>query len=593
MIFYYCDKCQKIHDRTDYVEYKNGKYSCKACKENNRIHNITLKSKLYWCNDCNIPIHDQICGLCGKKGKYITTDLRPVFPEERLLLEVLQGEPFKYKDSSVWNGAGNRYIVDGKKLKITIKDLMKNDSNKVRQQIEENTNKNSYDKFNEYIKKFVQANKGRFNSIVSMSTDEINKDIKGYGFDQMFVSFSGGKDSTVVSDLVTKALSKPRIIHIFGDTTLEFPLTLEYVTRFRKNNRKTPMLVAKNKEKNFYDLCDVIGAPSRVMRWCCGIFKTGPINSKISSAFKNKKRILTFYGIRRSESVKRSNYERESESPKITKQKVVSPIIYWFDFDIWLYILSTGIDFNDAYRLGYSRVGCWCCPNNSDWATYLSRIYMLQQYNDWRNLLINFAKKIGKPDAEVYVDEGKWKARQGGNGISFSKNSIISFKPCANENDAFSYELRKEITEELYQLFKPFGYINKEIGNKRLGEVYVVDKNNNPIMRLQGRINSKTLKVTILKLPIHKAKSLTDAKKKIDAQITKYQMCMGCLGCESVCRFDAISVVKSASEKEAQNKKIKEKYEIDDNKCVRCGECVQHFDGGCYIRKVLAIKRGG
>jgi large-conductance mechanosensitive channel len=32
-------------------------------------------------------------------------------------------------------------------------------------------------------------------------------------------------------------------------------------------------------------------------------------------------------------------------------------------------------------------------------------------------------------------------------------------------------------------------------------------------------------------------------------------------------------------------------YKIDDNKCLRCTECVAHFNAGCYMRKVLGIKR--
>lgn len=42
--------------------------------------------------------------------------------------------------------------------------------------------------------------------------------------------------------------------------------------------------------------------------------------------------------------------------PKIVKQTVASPIIEWIDFDVWLYILTTRIDFNYAYRLGWTRV---------------------------------------------------------------------------------------------------------------------------------------------------------------------------------------------------------------------------------------------
>ncbi|MBZ9634598.1 phosphoadenosine phosphosulfate reductase family protein [Clostridium sp. FP1] len=588
------------------------KYHCEECDIDCETSECSVcglrtekKSTMFWCKHCNVPIYEEQCSLCGQTGKYMTTDLRPVFPEERLLLEILIGEPFKYENSSVWNGAGNRYIIDGEKLRVSIAGLMKSDAKKVVEEIEIHKNQNSYKYFNENIKKFIEANRKRLNSIVSEAMEFTKKSAEDYGLDEMFISFSGGKDSTVIQDLVVKALSKPEIIHIFGDTTLEFPMTMEYMKRFRENNRKTPMITAKNKDKNFESMCEIVGPPSRVMRWCCIIFKTGAITRKIDVAFKNKKRLLTFYGIRRSESTSRNRYEREADSPKITKQKVVSPIIDWYDFDIWLYILTTGIDFNDAYRLGYSRVGCWCCPNNSLWAQYLSSIYMPDQYKKWRDFLISFATKIGKPDAETYVDEGKWKARQGGNGIELSKNTFLSFKPCATEEKSFNYELKRPITEQIYELFKPFGWISKEFGNERLGEVFVVDRNNQPLLRIQGKIGTNLLKVSVLKLPIGKSKSVKEIKSKIECQLTKYQMCIACLACESACRHDAISIKQenkinvikevevSTVDKDNKYPKIEQNnYKIIDEKCVRCGECVNHFDSGCYMKKVLITKRG-
>lgn len=574
MITYRCEKC----------DVKTEKSICDTCGERTKV-----SSEIYWCKNCNVPTYNKVCEYCESKGKYLATDLRPVFPEERLLLEILIGEPFKFKNSSVWNSSGNRYIVDGVKLPIKISDLMKNDKNKVINILNELKEEISYEYFNSNIEIFIKANKSRYNDIVTEAIDFITTQKDKFGKDEMFVSFSGGKDSTVTSDLVIKALALPEIIHIFGDTTLEFPMTMEYAQRFKKNNRRTPMLSAKNKEKNFYDMCEVVGPPSRMMRWCCTVFKTGAITKKISTTFKDKKRVLTFYGIRRSESNSRSKYERSVESPKIAKQVVASPIIDWLDYDIWLYLLTTKIDFNDAYRLGYSRVGCWCCPNNSLWAQYLASIYMPETSEKWRNQLIKFAKSIGKPDPEVYIDDGKWKARQGGNGVEYSKNVSVKFKPCADENESINYELNKEITDELYELFKPFGWINKEMGNKRIGEVYVLDKINNPIIRLQGREGSKKLKVTIIKLP-NRTKSLKEAKSKIDCQITKFQMCLGCLGCESACKHDAITVKKAAHKNELTFK-TGESYLIDDNKCIRCGECISHFDGGCYMKKVLVTKK--
>lgn len=58
--------------------------------------------------------------------------------------------------------------------------------------------------------KFVEANKIRYNSIVTEAHDYIRDVSKKYDTDSMFVSFSGGKDSTVTSDLVINALNNEK-----------------------------------------------------------------------------------------------------------------------------------------------------------------------------------------------------------------------------------------------------------------------------------------------------------------------------------------------------------------------------------------------
>lgn len=554
---------------------------CPVCGDRTELE----KSDIYWCENCKVPLYDKTCECCGSKSRRITTDIRPVFPEERLLLEILLDKEIgTYDNSSVWNCAGNKYLIDGERIKFSVKDLKEKDADKVREQYEKFADAISYDSFNQYMDKFVFANKSRYEYIVKEAVDYIKESTENYTTKDMFVSFSGGKDSTVTSSLVMRALSEPKVLHIFGDTTLEFPETIEYVKRFKKENPYTPVVSSKNKDKDFQELCKLVGPPSRVMRWCCTIFKTGSIQRKIKSLFRNKDKIITFYGIRRSESASRNKYERETEGAKITKQITISPIIDWMDFDIWLYLLTTKTDFNRAYRLGYARVGCWCCPNNSGWSEFLSKIHMPLQSEQFRNLLIDFAKGIGKPDPEVYVDEGKWKARQGGNGVEYAKKTAVEFTPCALEENAFNYQLQRPITEELYELFKPFGYLNFQLGNKRLGEVYVLRKNGNMVLKLQGRIGSNNLKVTILDHKIDGAKNINAAEDKIKCQLTKYQMCMGCRACESICKHNAILI--------KEDKEGNLSYSILDDKCVRCAECVNHYTAGCYMRKVLVTKKG-
>lgn len=550
-----------------------------------------MTSTIYWCKDCNVPIYDKICPVCNCEGRYIATDVRPVFPEENALISILSsGDPFKYQKDSVWFGS-NSYIVNGSKIKISITKANKmslDEIFKIKELYESKLDHYTYDYFDDYKERFIKANIDRYNEITDEATREIQKYKDRYDLEDMMVSFSGGKDSTVTSHLVRTALGSNNILHIFGDTTLEFPYTLEYKKRFNRRESDNEasgvkVLVAKNREKNFEDLCKIVGPPSRVMRWCCTVFKTGAIQKTISSAFKNKTNILSFQGIRHNESASRSKYDRESQSPKIAKQTVFSPIIDWIDYDVWLYILTTGIDFNYAYRLGWSRVGCWCCPNNGGWSEFLAKVHMYDQYKHWHELLVDFAKQIGKPDPEDYVDEGGWKARQGGNGLAAAQTSVVSFEPCATDENAFNYELQKPISEELYELFKPFGYVNKELGNKRLGEVYIINKTGKVVLILQGRIGKTKLKVIIKDTHLAGARTLSVAEGKVQCQLTKYQMCLGCKACESVCKHDAISVKDDGTGLIS--------YSIDDEKCMRCTECVGHFDAGCYMRKVLCIKR--
>lgn len=578
MIKYFCENCN--------IECETS--VCPSCHDTTKL----IKSEIYWCDNCKCPIFDEKCSCCGSTAKLIGSDLRPVFPQERLLLEILMGEPFKYANSSIWNVGSNRYVINGEKKLISYKDLR--EKNNVEEVIEklklyEEENKKYIEEFltSESVSNFISNNRARLNYITYEAISYIRNMAENKNEDEMFVSFSGGKDSTVVSDLVLTALSKD-IIHIYGDTTLEYPTSEVYVKRFRKLHPTVPLLTAKNKDQDFNNLCEVIGPPARMMRWCCTVFKTGAITKRIDSTFKNAKTILTFQGIRRNESLARSKYDRDSGESKIKKQISANPIIDWLDFDVWLYLLSNNVDFNDAYKQGFSRVGCWCCPNNSTWSEYLSAIYMNEQYNTFRNILYKFAQKIGKPDWKEYIDDGQWKKRQGGNGLSISKKSVVSFKPCALEENTYNFELTKPITEDLYKFFKPFGKLNFDIGKKALNEVYVLNKKNDqPLLRISGRIGNDVLKIAVVgDSPLFKVKKNTEMYLK--NQINKYQTCIGCTYCEAVCKFGALKVFNT-TKGNVSTESIS--YTIDESKCVGCMECVTHFSNGCYINKVLKIKK--
>ena len=454
-----------------------------------------LPVEVYWCSECKVPVIQTstqadkgICPICKRKTKYLASDLRPVFPEERLLVEILlKRKPNEFLKNSVWAN-NNRYYVDGEPIPISNDLYCNTDIDTILNLLQQNEKQNSYEYFDKHIKLFIAANRNRLNYIIDEAYAFIRKAAQNFPEERIVVSFSGGKDSTVTADLAVKALSNPSLVHIFGDTTLEFPSTIEYAHRFRDTHPDAIFQIAKNDEQSFYDVCEDIGPPARMMRWCCSMFKTGPITRVINSLYRSQQ-ILTFYGIRMSESVSRSKYNRIEDSAdavKIQQQTVASPIFFWKDIDIWLYLIAENVDFNDAYRLGYDRVGCWCCPNNNQRAQLLSKIYMPVQSKKWRDFLIGFAKKIGKPDPEVYVDSGKWKARQGGNGLASANDVKIRFTNCTAEDHAKIYRLVRAFDDELVGMFVPFGRVAPELGKKLLREVIVLDHRTNvPILSLQ------------------------------------------------------------------------------------------------------------
>lgn len=546
-----------------------------------------LPTEVFWCASCCTPIiktsdqeDKEICPLCHGKTKYMAADIRPVFPEERLLLEVLLNkEENEFLEASVW-ASNSRYYINGKSISLPSKLFMDSNADEIAATMNQRKSSNTYRFFNLYIDKFVCANEQRLHYLKDEAYSFIKEAIKQFDDEHIVLSFSGGKDSTVTADVVMKALSNPSLVHIFGDTTLEFPMTIEYAARYRAEHSQAIFRIAKNYEQNFYDVCDDIGPPARMMRWCCSMFKTGPITRVINSMYRNQQ-ILTFYGIRKSESVSRSKYNRiedDPESVKIQQQTVASPIFFWKDIDIWLYILSEGIDFNDAYRLGYDRVGCWCCPNNNQRAQFLSRIYMPERSKQWRDFLIEFAKKIGKPDAEVYIDTGMWKARQGGNGLAAAGDVKIRFTNCTSEEHAKIYRLVRPCDDELIGMFVPFGRVAPELGQKLLNEVVILDKRSNvPIISIQpfGQTGyDYAVKIKTMNVADH-----DDLQRMVGYQIRKFNACRKCLKCESLCRAGAISITG-------------DRYTINPEKCVQCKMCVtpKYLDGGCMMDRYLKTK---
>ena len=203
---------------------------------------------------------------------------------------------------------------------------------------------------------------------------------------------------------------------------------------------------------------------------------------------------------------------------------------------------------------------------------------MPEQSKKWHEFLIDFAKRIGKPDPENYVDSEKWKARQGGNGLVAANDVKIKFTNCTTEEHAKIYKLVKPFSDDLVGMFVPFGKIAKELGQKLLNEVIILDvRSNVPILSIQPfRQDGYEYAVKVRTMNVADHDSL---QRMVSYQIRKFNACRKCLKCESLCKAGAITINSLG-------------YFIDPKKCVHCKMCVtaKYLRGGCLMDKFLRTK---
>lgn len=239
-----------------------------------------------------------------------------------------------------------------------------------------------------------------------------------------YISFSGGKDSTVLLDLVRQV--DPSIVAVFADTGLEFPEIRDFVKASSNvvwvkpdmNFKKVIEvhgypIVTKMQAKYIREVQSgtteyteskrrggVIGRNGRPLgavstKWqylmdqqevkisdkCCDVMKKKPFR-KFEREYKKKNgdTIYAFVGVMAEESTARlqswTEYGCNAFDMKIPQGR---PLMFWDETDIWEYIRSRNLPYSKIYDMGYKRTGCVFCAFGAHLEKGENRFQLLQQ----------------------------------------------------------------------------------------------------------------------------------------------------------------------------------------------------------------------
>jgi DNA sulfur modification protein DndC len=337
------------------------------------------------------------------------------------------------------------------------------------------------------------------------------------------IGYSGGKDSTVVVELVFHMLlnlpqekrHKPVYV-ISSDTLIENPLILGYlknnidlinISAKEQNIPLSAKLVTPDPKDSFW--ANVIGrgypTPKSIQyRWCTERLKIRPSNKFIQSKLEQED-VVVLLGVRKSESMARRNRmeKREIEGYVLTPHEtlkgkdriayVYSPISDLTTDDVWTILLSHynsqtpwGTSNNELFGLyaegsgdsgecpfiadqggakstcGNSRFGCWICTVVQEDKSLNG---FIQSGHEWMIPLAEFRKWILS-----IRDVGEYRKKHKRNGsIHLTKKGDIAYGP-------FTFEARQLILKKILETQLKMKEVHPDLELITMEELKAIDE---------------------------------------------------------------------------------------------------------------------
>lgn len=161
--------------------------------------------------------------------------------------------------------------------------------------------------------------------------------------DGYYVAYSGGKDSTVILDLVRR--SGVKYDAHYNVTTVDPPELVQFI-------RQQPDVIFDLPEISMRNLIIKKGMPPlRHMRYCCTYLKEHGGDGR---------RVVT--GVRAAESNNRKKRRQFESCYKDSFKSYLHIIFHWSTNEVWEYIKSRELPYCSLYDEGWKRLGCICCP---------------------------------------------------------------------------------------------------------------------------------------------------------------------------------------------------------------------------------------
>lgn len=211
----------------------------------------------------------------------------------------------------------------------------------------------------------------------------------------VYVAFSGGKDSTVLLNIVRSLY--PHVPAVFCDTGLEYPENRALVKQtdnviwvkpkmaFKKviDTYGYPV-ISKEQSQYIYEVTTtksdklknirlngnktgrgkiskkwqyLLNSNIKISHKCCDILKKNP-----SKQYEKEFNTHPYIGVMAQESSKRTqDYLKFGCNAYECNRPISRPLAFWTEQDIWEYLKRFNIPYSKIYDMGYTRTGCMFC----------------------------------------------------------------------------------------------------------------------------------------------------------------------------------------------------------------------------------------